>query len=118
MKKQLIKTGDIILIAVIILTAVLSFFVFQQSKDVQAVIYLNGEEYTRLSLNEDKEILIDTVKILIKNGKIQMISSDCPDKVCVKTGAINKNGQVIACVPNKIVITVVKGNDNVDGVTG
>lgn len=118
MKKPLIKTGDIILVAVILVTAVLCFFSFQNPEKAQAVIYLNGEEYTRINLSEDKEIIIDTVKILIKNGKIQMNSSDCPDKVCIKTGAINKNGQVIACVPNKIVILIVEGNDYVDGVTG
>ena len=34
------------------------------------------------------------------------IDADCPDLVCVKTGKAQKKGDVIACLPHKLLIEV------------
>ena len=39
--------------------------------------------------------------------------ADCPDKICIKQGKINKKGQTISCLPNKISISI-SNNDDVD----
>ena len=33
-----------------------------------------------------------------------MIWADCPDHLCMKQHAIDKNGGTIVCLPNKVVI--------------
>ncbi len=35
---------------------------------------------------------------------IRMISSPCPDKICIKQGWINKKGESIVCLPNRVVL--------------
>jgi hypothetical protein len=37
---------------------------------------------------------------------VQVISSPCPEKICVKTGRISKPGQWIACLPNRVFISI------------
>ncbi len=32
--------------------------------------------------------------------------ADCHDKICVKTGAISQKGEVIACLPHKLIIEI------------
>lgn len=35
--------------------------------------------------------------ILVEGGTVCVIQADCPDKVCVHTGPISQEGEVIAC---------------------
>ena len=47
-----------------------------------------------------------------KNGEVRMLSSTCPDSLCVKQGAIRTAGQSIICLPNQVTITL---NHNAEG---
>ena len=42
----------------------------------------------------------------IEDGSVRVISSPCPEKICVKTGRISKPGQWIACLPNRVFISI------------
>jgi len=44
--------------------------------------------------------------VVIEDGAVQVISSPCPEKICVKTGRISKPGQWIACLPNRVFISI------------
>lgn len=46
--------------------------------------------------------------VAIKNGKTWVIFSPCPDKTCIKMGKIPDDTDFIACVPNQIVIRMVR----------
>ena len=45
-------------------------------------------------------------------------SSSCPDGICVHSGYINKAGQSIVCVPNEIIIRLIRGGQEEDGLDG
>jgi len=40
------------------------------------------------------------------DGRARVRSSDCPDKVCVKTGWIEHPGEIIVCLPNRVVVEI------------
>ena len=40
------------------------------------------------------------------DGKARVLSSNCPDKVCMLTGWISECGQVAACLPNGVALLV------------
>ena len=42
--------------------------------------------------------------LVIQEGKAYMEEADCPDKLCVKQKAIERNGESIICLPHKLVI--------------
>jgi hypothetical protein len=44
--------------------------------------------------------------VVIRDGAVQVESSPCPEKICVKTGKISKPGQWIACLPNRVFISI------------
>lgn len=54
-----------------------------------------------------------TVTVTIEDGSAAVTESDCPDHVCVRTGAVRAPGSVIACVPNRVIVRV--GGDDTDG---
>ncbi len=43
-----------------------------------------------------------------------MTEADCPDRICVKEGWVSRMGECITCLPNKLIVEVVKENDTVD----
>ncbi|MEW6243736.1 MAG: NusG domain II-containing protein [Bacillota bacterium] len=41
----------------------------------------------------------------------RMVSSPCPDKICIEMGIIDRPGQAVVCIPNRIVIRVSRGRE-------
>lgn len=84
------------------------------------LIQVNGRDFLHLSVNQNRIIKVSGplgISIIeIEDGKVRMLSSPCPDKLCIKEGYINKPGQLIVCVPNKIVIKI-EGRASLDALT-
>ena len=108
------RRNDILLIAGI-LSAILIFaliYSLTRKDGAYAVVLKNNEEIGRYSLAEDIEIPINTGDkvtniLLIEDGKAQMKSAVCPDKICVNHRPIDKSGQTIVCLPEKVVIKII-----------
>lgn len=83
----------------------------------QAEIYVDGELYTTLPLNENCQLTITTRYgynvVTVADGYISVAESDCPDKVCVHSGAINSGVVPIICLPHRLEIRAVS-SDNAD----
>lgn len=75
----------------------------------------------RLVDADDELICIDeeyNVYLLIESDGVSVISSDCPDKVCVGTGKITRAGQSIVCLPSHISVELKGSETELDGVVG
>lgn len=77
-------------------------------------ISINGEEYEIVSLLDDnnnyrKEIqgVNGLTVIEIRDQKVRVISSTCPDKLCIHSGWIDRPGQMLVCLPNRVVVKIV-----------
>lgn len=109
-----LRKNDIILLCSVIAASALLFAVFfilsSDNKEI-AVVTVDGEEYARLSLDNDTELVIETeygVNILvIENGKVYISDADCPDKTCVKTGCADSMKSIV-CLPHRLTVTVEK----------
>lgn len=118
---KLVKKGDIIIIAFILLLSVLwftaSFFSFGEKQQVK--LYLGGElcKTVELSAVEDDEIIsLGGCRIRITKDGACFISSECPDGLCVKRGMMDKSGDVMACVPEGVTVEITGGRA-VDGIS-
>lgn len=91
----------------------LAFSLWGGQNDASATIMQNGEIITTVTLDHYETLTIPgalgTSTIEIAPNQIRMLEASCPDHTCVKTGWIHHSGQVIACVPNRIVIRI-QGN--------
>lgn len=83
-----------------------------------AEITLDGKPYKKILLSEhsgENEIDIKTKygynTIIIKDKSIGIIDSDCPDKICVKSGFISQPGEISVCLPHKLMIEIKNTND-------
>lgn len=118
------KKSDLIVIGGVLIVA-LAFFLIQtfvtKEEGVKAEIYYYSQLIEKVDLEKDKgkEILIPQNENVIigvdDEGRIAFISSDCPDKLCVKTGKLHLVGQYAACLPNGIIVKIVQKGDGSSG---
>ncbi|MDX2481262.1 MAG: NusG domain II-containing protein [Desulfuromusa sp.] len=50
----------------------------------------------------------------IENGAVRVLSSPCSQKVCVRMGEARHTGDLLACVPNQLVIRIEGDSDGED----
>ena len=109
----LLTAADKILIVTLIVLslALMSLFKLHEQPGGYAEIKSGAKIIGNYSLAKDTTFAIQgqlsTMVIEIKSGKIRVVHSDCPQKICIKTGWIKNSGQIIACVPNRVVIMIV-----------
>ncbi|MGN0687264.1 MAG: NusG domain II-containing protein [Oscillospiraceae bacterium] len=84
----------------------------------EAVIYSDGEVVRTVPLSESCEFTVQTDRgfntIVVADGSISVANSDCPDKVCIHTGAISSGAVPIICLPHRLEIRIVSADDDID----
>ena len=116
------KKNDMLLAVIVLIIAVLGLLFYRNLGQQTAgtiIVTVNGDVYGTYSLRQDQEIPIGKTNCLvIQDGKADMIEADCPDQICVDHKAISKNKESIVCLPNKVIIEVVGGEESsLDAVT-
>lgn len=114
--------ADAILIAFcLVLSVLLWLWSITDSEDgTRAVVRVDGQTVAEYRLNVDGTYTLNggTNVLIIEDGRAHMEDADCPDKLCVKQGAISRTGQCITCLPNRVTVTVEGGTAEVDIVVG
>lgn len=120
------RTWIIVLSSAVIVCTIWWLFISIFSSPSKIVgIYQNGNLVEKIDLNSvtgEREITLSGEfgknVVLVSHGHIEMKSAECPDKICVKHGALEKSGTPIVCLPNKVVIQFEDTPDDVDAKTG
>ena len=108
-KKELIFIIAILLIAFALWGGM---FLMQNGNYASIRITIDGEEYGTYSLAEDQVISIGNTNVCeIKDGSVRMTWANCPDHLCIHQRAVDENGGIIVCLPNRIVIEGEKGGE-------
>ena len=109
---KIIKKNDIILFGCFIIIGVilLSFLAFSFLGNGQTVIIrVDGNEYAKLPLNKDTQLLIKTDYgenlLIIKDSQAWIESASCPKQICVQSGQLSELTPII-CKHNHVSITL------------
>lgn len=114
------KKGDYVVILFIVLLAVSVFGIthrkIENNGKLYAVIKVDGKEIARYEMGVKKEIHhIDSKyghnEIEIYDNSVKISESNCRDKICIHMGSINRQGQSIICLPNRLIVTI-EGEEN------
>lgn len=120
------KKNDFIIIAIVIILALAGILYLNVLKDQSgriARISVNEKIFREIDLNSIKSG--ESIEFHVADGRghviasyegIHMDYSDCRDQICVETGTISKQGEMIVCLPNKVVIEILGNTDDGDGV--
>ena len=120
------KSRIILIITAIIfgLGIISSLLVFRIPRSNIVSIRSGGREIYSIDLSRAEDCVFDIEfegrvnTVEIKDHTIRVTEADCPDRICVKTAAIEagKGSAPIVCLPNRLVIE--PKNGSADGRTG
>ena len=120
-------TRDLILVGIVLLAALLLFFMVRNNQEkatgggAEAVVTVDGLEIGRYPLKTNGTFPLNGGSniLVVENGEAWVSEANCPDKVCMGMGKISRNGEFIACLPNRLIVVVEGGEQNalVDGMT-
>ena len=102
----------ILIVCVIIAIITSSLFVYKKGAQSDfAIIEYNGRS-EKISLSKDQIFALQNgMEIEVKEGKIRVKDSNCPQKICMKHGWLRYANDVIVCLPNKTIIYLQKKSD-------
>lgn len=125
------KRTDLIIILVLALAGAVIWFVYSgavSGRPAKAEIYFGSELVKTVPLAKGTDVRFflpqkpHVIFHLFKDGSICFEESDCPDKICVKTGRLSQIGQTAACLPNKLIMKIVpsgkRSDDDIDMMAG
>lgn len=121
------RRGDKILLIILVVFTALGYGfkvhnnMANRGVDGIAVIEVNGKVYGKYDLNKvgnkviNLELPDDEHSVVeFKDGMVRIREAGCPDKVCVRTGWISNNAEIIVCLPYRIVIKISGERQDVD----
>ncbi len=110
------RKNDFWLILVLLVLATGSWFLFRSDSTAKDKVLVVRKDQQVLQRIELKKVTSETKLIVpVEHGELviaydkdggRVISSPCPDQVCVHQGKITRSGQTIACVPEKVLVTL------------
>jgi len=100
-----------------------SFIALPSVEGTAVLVEVAGTTVEKLDIHENRDFTIPGVKgnmlLEVRDGRVRVRESDCPNRICVRTGWRSREGEVIVCVPNRTVIRILgKENNEVGGITG
>ena len=107
------KRDFIFIFTVMIIFAVSFAAVKNAAKGGNTVkITVDGRPFCEKPLSENCEISINDTNIaVIEDGAVYMKYAACPDKLCIHQGKTYNSSKKIICLPNKVVIEVIKKSE-------
>ena len=116
------KLGDVLIIIVIVVTALLMLGLYIKKDTVgkTAVITQNNVVLKRIRLDQLTErFTMDYAgqypgTLEAENGCIRFSYAECPDQVCVHTGWISRPGQIAVCLPAGVIVKIEGESDDMD----
>ena len=100
------------LIVVIVATLAIVVLVLPwHNKAGAQVVVSHGDDIIYVApLDQDRRVelqgAIGITVLEIKDHKARVVSSVCPNKICIRMGEIHQDGDVVACAPNELVIQI------------
>lgn len=115
-----LKKGDFWLIGGLLFLAALLFACsawWPKEPGATVCVMVDDKRYAVYPLGIDTEADILTPyghnRLVIRDGAARIVDADCPQQICVRRRAIRASGEVIVCLPHRVVVTV-EGGDRAD----
>lgn len=111
------KKTDLMIIALLLLFSLGGYALYQSgsSQDgLRAEIYFGSELVETIDLEQgiDRIFSVPQDENVIfhqfEDGTIRFEASDCPDQVCVHAGKLKASGDFAACLPNELILKIVR----------
>jgi hypothetical protein len=102
---------DAALLLLVSAAAAWGFLAFRVTAGAKAIVYIADAKYAWYDLAGEKRTVelptrIGPIKLEVGDGAARIISSPCPNKICVKTGRVAHVHEEIVCVPAHLLVVI------------
>ena len=120
------RAGTLLIGALLLIGAALLLYTRISSRKGSILqVRIDGQTVAEYPMGEDIDIILTgkdggTNHLIISDGQAWFSEASCPDHLCIGMGRIDKAGQSIICLPNRISVEVMGGRDipNAEGDDG
>ena len=114
------KKKDLLLAVIILTVAAAGFLInhlIHQKPAARLEIQVDGQVIASYDLDQDLDTVITgyqggTNHLIIQDHTAWVSEASCPDKVCIHQGKIQLNGQMVVCLPNRMIAMIVEEEAN------
>ena len=114
------RVADGILLVLLILLTAFSPRFLPAGSVGEVLTVRTSDSITEISLDADGRHPVSgplgTAFLVVEKGSAHLENAPCPLKICEAMGSIDRSGEVIVCLPNRIVVRVL-GPEEVDAVS-
>jgi len=122
---QVLTRGDLVLIGLLGIGTAGSFLHQQFGSQVGAEVRveMDGEEKGRFPLGPPRKVSIEgslgISEVEIGPEGAHFSSAPCPHGICLRQGWVRRQGETVACVPNRLILRIVgsPGDTDMDAVS-
>ncbi len=110
--QQYLTRADKIMLVVFALLALTSYGLlgFFQTPGDRVTVVVGDQNIASFSLQKEGNYsvngLLGEVVLQIKDGAVRILKVSCPRKICQQMGWIKNSGEVIVCLPNRLIVRV------------
>ncbi|MDD3251483.1 MAG: NusG domain II-containing protein [Lachnospiraceae bacterium] len=109
------RKKDLLLVVIILLIAAIGFWInhnMHQRPAAVVEVTVDSELVETFDLSKDIDTVIHGYKdgtnhLIIQDGAVWISDASCPDKICVHQGHVSLNGDMIVCLPNRMIARIV-----------
>ncbi len=115
MKRERLRLFDLaaFLLSLLVIGALSASAYSARGGDPKVVVEAAGSQWI-YPLKADRQLRVQgplgEERIQIAKGEVFVLSSPCPNQICILQGKISRPGQWIACLPNKVFIRIEAGD--------
>ncbi len=109
---QTLRWGDLLLIAAIIVASVVVVPLLRAHAPgaTRALVFVGDELIAELDLKEDRRLTVTgplgETEIEVRDGRVRVVRSPGPYKLCIKRGWISRPGEALICLPNRVIVEI------------
>lgn len=106
-----LRFGDWLLILGVIALSILSVpLLHSVAKGKVALVRVGNSIVEELDLNRDQHLVVSgrlgETEIEVKGGRVRVVRSPGPWKLCIKRGWISRPGEILVCLPNRVTVEI------------
>lgn len=102
---------DRLIVATLLLGILASFFLLgARPRGERVLVERDGRLLFSAPLAENRMVDLEgplgSTRLEIRDGRARILASPCPTKACIGMGAIARAGELLACVPNQLLVRI------------
>lgn len=115
--QRLLTPADKILVVTVLLCSIGGEIgrLYSSSPGAEAVVEVDGVIRSILPLGQPRKVQIEgplgSCEIEIGTRGARVVRAPCPHGICMRRGWIRQEGEVVVCVPNRLVLAIVGGEE-------